>query len=92
MPDLSPTLLYSIIILLLKSNSYRYVFSGRKRQKSGGLLTHSNYLFTQVYLYENGKADQKPVSIKLIRRKTSFKDIARAMRFNQIRVYNSEGS
>ena len=46
-------------------------------------------LIIQVYLYENGKADQKPVPHKLVKRKSSFKDIARAMRVTQIRVYNS---
>jgi hypothetical protein len=46
----------------------------------------------QVYLYENGKPDQKPIIFKLIKKKTTLKDIAKLFKSNSTRVYNSDGS
>ena len=46
----------------------------------------------QVYLYQNGSSDQNTLTFKLVKKKSTFKDIARVLKYNQIRIYNSEGS
>lgn len=46
----------------------------------------------QVNLYENGKPDAKPISFKIVKKKTTFRHIARLYNCSKLRIYNSEGS
>jgi hypothetical protein len=46
----------------------------------------------QVFIYENGRPEQKPIEVRLFRRRNSFKEIGKLFKFSTLRLFNSDGA